>query len=67
MIGCNIWLSTCGFPEQTKTKGHGSDKSGGSKGLRMLKKLSTIMLKLAMGWIGDEICEASVKFFKVEK
>lgn len=25
------------------------------------------MLKPAMGWIGDEICEESVKFFKVEK
>lgn len=30
----------------------------------MLKKLSAIMLKLAMGWVGEEICEASVKFLK---
>lgn len=34
---------------------------------RMLKNLSTIMLKLAVGWTGDEICEANVKFLKGEK
>ena len=28
MIGCNIWLPTCGFPEQNKAKGHANGKVG---------------------------------------